>query len=65
MYMLVSSPKSKDQKEAFNALDEGFGTEEFTQGQAVNTIAVALEISEPQAGSMLTSLIRNNSVGEV
>ena len=38
MYILTDEPASGLRKEAFNALDDAFGTGEFSQGQAVTVL---------------------------
>ena len=65
MLMLINEPANGQQKEAFNILDQVFGTSEFSEGQAVNSIAVGLEISEADASQVLSTLKRNDAVGEV
>lgn len=65
MLMLINEPANGQQKEAFNILDQVFGTSEFSEGQAVNSIAVGLEISEADATQVLSTLKRNDAVGEV
>lgn len=65
MYMLVNSPKSAEHKRAFDVLDEVFGTSEFTSGQAVNSIAVGLEVDNGRAQSIFNDLVRNENIGEV
>jgi hypothetical protein len=42
MYILTQEPTSGQRLEAFNALDDAFGTESFTQGQAITVIENAL-----------------------
>ena len=65
MYMLIQSPNSGQLKEAFDVLDEVFGTGEFTEGQGTNSIQVGLEVEEGQARSIWDNLKRNENVGEV
>ena len=65
MYMLVNSPKSGEQKEAFEVLDEVFGTGEFTDGQAINSIAVGLEVDADRAQSIFNLLVRSENIGAV
>jgi len=65
MYMLVKSPKGGEQKQAFEVLDEVFGTSEFTEGQAINSIAVGLEVDNGRAQTILSSLVRSENIGEV
>lgn len=65
MYMLVNSPSSGIQKQAFEVLDEVFGTGEFTEGQAINSIAVGLEIDNGQATSIFHNMVRTENIGEV
>jgi hypothetical protein len=63
--MLTSSPAKGELKQAFDVLDEVFGTGEFTDGQAVNSIAVGLEVDNSQAQNIFNVLVRNENVGEV
>ncbi len=42
MYILASEPASGIRAEAFAALDDAFGTEEFSRGQALTVISNAL-----------------------
>ena len=65
MYMLVNQPTSGPTKEAFEILDEVFGTNEFTDGQAVNALAVGLEVDNSQAQNMFNALKRQEAIGEV
>ena len=65
MFMLIKSPNSGQLKEAFDVLDEVFGTGEFTEGQGVNSIQVGLEIETGQAQTVFSALKRNENIGEV
>ena len=65
MFMLIKSPASGQLKEAFDVLDEVFGTGEFTEGQGVNSIQVGLEIETGQAQTIFSTLKRNENIGEV
>ena len=65
MFMLIKSPNSGQLKEAFDVLDEVFGTGEFTVGQAVNSIQVGLEVETGQAQTIFSTLKRNENIGEV
>jgi len=65
MYMLVNSPGGGQSKEAFDALDEVFGTNEFSKGQAVNTISVAMELDNATADSLFNQMVRSENIGEV
>ena len=65
MFMLIKSPNSGQLKEAFDVLDEVFGTGEFTEGQGVNSIQVGLEVETGQAQTIFASLKRNENIGEV
>jgi len=65
MYMLINSPKSRELKQAFDVLDEVFGTDEFSEAQAINSIAVGLEVENSQAQAVFGSLKRNENIGEV
>ena len=65
MYMLIDSPASGMPKQAFDVLDEVFGTDEFTSAQAINSIAVGLEVDNGQATTIFNSLVRTVNIGEV
>ena len=65
MFMLIKSPNSGQLKEAFDVLDEVFGTGEFTEGQGINSIQVGLEIETGQAQTIFSTLKRNENIGEV
>ena len=65
MFMLIKSPASRQLKEAFDVLDEVFGTGEFTEGQGVNSIQVGLEVEPGQAQTIFSTLKRNENIGEV
>ena len=65
MFMLIKSPANGQLKEAFDVLDEVFGTGEFTEGQGVNSIQVGLEIETGQAQTVFSALKRNENIGEV
>jgi hypothetical protein len=65
MFMLIKSPTSGQLKEAFDVLDEVFGTGEFTEGQGVNSIQVGLEVEPGQAQTIFSTLKRNENIGEV
>ena len=65
MFMLIKSPASGQLKEAFDVLDEVFGTGEFTEGQGVNSIQVGLEVEPGQAQTIFSTLKRNENIGEV
>ena len=64
MYMLVSEPKGGDLHEAFDALDDAFGTEEFSESQGVSAIALGMEVDDSRASSLLKNLVQRGCVGE-
>ena len=65
MYMLLKSPSQGQQKAAFDVLDEVFGTSEFTEAQAINSIAVGVSVENGQAQTIFKSLVNSENVGEV
>ena len=64
MYALIDEPKGGVLKDAFNALDEAFGTEEFSREQAVSAIAMELEVDDARAEELLKNLVARNCVEE-
>ncbi len=62
MYILTDEPAGGLRKEAFDALDNAFGTGEFSQGQAETVLANALG---ENAESLLRDLMNSGSVTEV
>ena len=64
MYVLLSEPPGGESKEAFEVLDETFGSGSFTLGQATSAISVALEVSTSKAQSLANKLIAGDYVGE-
>ena len=48
MFILTDEPAGGLRKEAFHALDEAFGTGEFSQGQAITVLANA-DLVGPEA----------------
>ena len=52
-------------KHAFDVLDEVFGTDEFSEGQAINSIATGVDVPSTQAQSIFRSLVASEYVGEV
>ena len=63
MYILTNEPAGGLGKEAFDALDNAFGTGEFSQGQAITVLANALESSN--AESLLRELVSGGYVTEI
>lgn len=64
MYVLLDEPSGGELKEAFEVLDETFGSGGFTSGQAISAISVALEVSSSKAQSLLKNLISKEYIGE-
>jgi len=64
MYVLLNEPSGGDSKEAFEVLDETFGSGEFTSGQAVSAINVALEVGTSKAQSLFNKLVADDYIGE-
>lgn len=64
MYMLLDEPSGGESKEAFDVLDETFGSGEFTEGQAISAINIALETELAKAQSLFNKLVRGDYIGE-
>jgi len=62
MYILTDEPRSGQSLDAFRALDNAFGTGEFSQGQAIATLANSLEASN--AESLFRDLVSGGFVTE-
>ncbi len=65
MYILTNEPASGLRKEAFNALDDAFGTGEFNQGQAVTVLANADLGGTVSTESLLRDLVSSGYITEV
>ena len=65
MYILTDEPAGGLKKNAFDALDEAFGTSEFSQGQAVTVLANADLGGSTGAESLLRDLVGSGCVTEV
>lgn len=65
MYTLVDEPKGGALADAFNVLDDAFGTDEFSEGQGVSAIALGMEVSDPRAAELLKNLVARGCVEEV
>lgn len=63
MYILTNDPPGGLRKEAFDALDDAFGTGEFSQGQAETVLANSIDTSAPE--SVFRDLVSNGYVTEV
>ncbi len=64
MYVLLSEPSGGETKEAFEVLDETFGSGGFTEGQAISAINIALETGSSKAQGLLNKLISGDYIGE-
>lgn len=64
MFILTDEPAGGLRKEAFHALDEAFGTGEFSQGQAITVLANADLGSAARAESLFRELVNGNFVTE-
>lgn len=64
MYTLVDEPKGGVLADAFDALDDAFGTEEFSEGQAISAIALDLEVEDDRAAELLKNLVDRGCVEE-
>ena len=66
MYMLVDEPTgSGPTKQAFDAIDDAFGTDEFSEGQATTAIMNSLGCEASEAGNLFDQLRRNDCISEV
>ena len=67
MYILAEEPKSSGSlaEEAFNAIDQVYGTEEFTQEQAIEAITKVTGWSQSFAAGYFHALVDGNYVSEV
>ena len=64
MYILTDEPGGGRQADAFGALDNAFGTEEFSEGQAITVISNGLECGPNEAASILSRLVSGGHVSE-
>jgi hypothetical protein len=51
-------------KDAYEVLDQVFGGETFTGGQATSAIATGLEVPIPVASGLFVQLTKRNCIGE-
>ncbi len=65
MYILADKPESPRLVEAFDAVDEVHGTEEFSRADATGAIATVLGISDSEADSLFQRLVSNDNISEV
>ncbi len=63
MYVLGNSPKTPN--EAFDALDNVFGAEEFSAGDAQEVLEEVLNMNSGRARNELNSLTRIGAVEEL
>jgi hypothetical protein len=57
MYILTDEPQGQGPvKEAFNAIDNAYGSEEFSDNQAVAAIVNSVGCSEAEATSLFSQL---------
>jgi len=64
MYILTDEPASGEQLEAFKALDDAFGTGEFSRGQAITVLVNTFEDAS-KADSLFQNLERGAYITEV
>jgi len=64
MYTLVDEPKEGKLQDAFNVLDDSFGTGEFSEGQGVSAIALGMEVDDSRAAELLRNLVQRGCVEE-
>jgi hypothetical protein len=63
-YYLLEEPKpGTQQAQAFDAIDQAFGTDPFTKEQAVAAIANQCSCATPQAEALFNSLESNEHIG--
>ena len=65
MYQLVDEPKGGTLAEAFNVLDDAFGTGEFSENQGVSALALGMEVDDSRASELLRNLVARECVEEV
>jgi len=65
MYILTEEPSGGRQSDAFGVLDNAFGTEEFSEGQAITVISNGLECGPNEAASVLAGLVSGGYVSEI
>ena len=65
MYQLVDEPKGRTLAEAFEALDDAFGTGEFSEGQGVSALALGMSVNDSRASELLRNLVQRGCVEEV
>lgn len=63
MYILGEPPRTPN--EAFDALDNVFGAEEFSAGDAGEVLEEVLEMRSDEARNELQRLVRMNTIEEV
>jgi len=64
MYILTAEPGSGRQGDAFSALDNAFGTDEFSEGQAITVLSNELECGPNEALSIFSRLVSGGYVSE-
>ena len=64
MYQLVDEPKGGTLQEAFSALDDAFGTSEFSEGQGVSAIALGMDVDDSRASELFKNLVKRECVEE-
>ena len=64
MYTLVDEPKGGTLGEAFETLDDAFGTGEFSEGQGVSAIALGMSVDDSRASELLKNLVQRGCVEE-
>lgn len=61
-YVLKNPPRTRN--EAYDALDNVFGAEEFTEPEACEVLEEVLDMSSNESRNELHRLIRMDAVGE-
>jgi len=66
MYILATEP-SKDGtlSDAFDAVDNAYGTGEFAEEQAVSAIALGMTVDDTRASQLFKNLVDRGFVSEV
>lgn len=66
MYILADEPeKGGALADVFDALDDAFGTDEFSEDQAVSAIALGLSVDDTRASQLFKNMNDRGFVSEV
>jgi len=65
VYILADKPtKPGSLLEAFDAVDEAFGTGEFSEEQAVSAVALGMSVPDTRASQLFRDLIQQDFISE-